>query len=607
MRIHFIGIGGIGMSALARYFLSAGDEVSGSDAAESEIVEELRSLGVKIISNPPNPPLEGGQNPPQPSFTKEGEIPPNLPFTKWGKNAKSPLAPLLQSGEKIDLVIYSAAVREDNPELAEARRLNVKTQKYAEALGEITREKFTIAVSGMHGKSTTTAMIGLILEKAGLDPTVIVGTKVRWNLKSKNEKGKTGKVLNNGIASRKATWSPRDFTSSPTASRNDEAFSYSNFRAGQSQYLVIEADEYDRSFLNYWPKILVLLNIEEEHLDTYAGGLPDIMKIFEEYAGHLSGDGILVANEEDENISKLISGAAPTPTSSPSQREGESQRGWGFRVVVFGTAGVKGLNLKIPGQHNLSNANAALAVARVLGIDKKIAVEALNNFSGAWRRMEYKGELNGAKIYDDYGHHPTEIKATLAGARELLKDSHCEAVGRRKVALRPRRFTRSNPVDTGKITGSPRRAAALERGGAARDDKERLWCVFQPHQYHRTYDLFDKFVGAFGAADQVILLPIYSVAGRESEEIKKQVSSEKLTEALIKQDSLRFAPPIGSHSGNNILFPERSERSECSRRITFLDSFEKAAEYLRKNLQPGDVCVVMGAGDVYKLTNQLLI
>ena len=185
-------------------------------------------------------------------------------------------------------------------------------------------------------------------------------------------------------------------------------------------------------------------------------------------------------------------------------------------------------------------ANAALTVARVLSIDEEIAIEALNNFIGAWRRMEYKGKLNGAKIYDDYGHHPTEIKATLAGACELLAISH-------------------KPL-------------------------AKLWCVFQPHQYQRTYNLFDQFVSAFGAADKIILLPIYSVAGREDEGIKNKVNSEMLAEKIRNQ-----------------------EAGSKNQEILYLSDFDKVAEYLRKNLQAGDVCVIMGAGDIYKLTEQLLI
>src|SRR3989338_3155422 len=497
-KIYFIGIGGIGVSALARYFLARGDSVSGSDAVGSGITEELGKMGAEIF-----------------------------------------IGHKIENITQSDCVMFSAAVREDNPELIEARRLGIKTQKYAEALGELTKEKFTIAVSGMHGKSTTTAMIGLIMEKAGLDPTVIVGTKVRWGNQESGirnqESGKNLNLLNPPLEGGQNPPQPslkggRRIDPPPLGGvgvRGDFD-NASNFRMGRSKYLVIEADEYDKSILNYWPKILVLLNIEEEHLDTYRGGLPEIMETFKEYVEHLPEDGVLVANHGDANISKLILDAVPTPTVFPSLREGESKRGRDWRVVNFGAEKAGGLNLKIPGKHNLSNANAALTVARVLSIDEEIAIEALNNFIGAWRRMEYKGKLNGAKIYDDYGHHPTEIKATLAGACELLAISH-------------------KPL-------------------------AKLWCVFQPHQYQRTYNLFDQFVSAFGAADKIILLPIYSVAGREDEGIKNKVNSEMLAEKIRNQ-----------------------EAGSKNQEILYLSDFDKVAEYLRKNLQAGDVCVIMGA------------
>jgi len=426
-KIHFIGIGGIGVSALARYFLAQGYEVSGSDGTGSEITTELEKLGAQIFI---------------------------------GHKAENILRP--------DLVVFSAAVQEENPELAEARRQSIKCQKYAQALGQLTKEKFTIAISGMHGKSTTTAMIGLMMEKAELDPTVIVGTRL-------------------------SEWGN------------------SNFRAGQSKYLVIEADEYDRSFLNYWPRVLVLLNVEEEHLDTYTGGLPDIMDTFGEYVGHLREDGVLVANEEDKNITAIINHI-------------QNQK---FKIKTYNSVTPAGLNLKIPGRHNIGNANAVLAVADILGITDKIAVKSLNDFNGTWRRMEYRGLFNGAKIYDDYGHHPTEIKATLAGARELVGEAG------------------------------------------------QLWCVFQPHQYQRTHKLYRQFISAFDFADKTIILPIYSVAGRETEEIKKKVSSEKLVESISND------------------------------KVIYLDSFSKATEHLKNNLKKGDVCLIMGAGDIYKLTEAL--
>ena len=427
-KIHFIGIGGIGVSALARYFLAQKFEVSGSDVCDSPILTDLKKIGVKIFI---------------------GHKAKNLP-------------------EGVELVVYSAAAQADNPELKEAKQRKIKCQTYAEALGDLTKTMWTIAVSGMHGKSTTTAMIGLMLEKAGLDPTVIVGAKIReWG--------------------------------------------NSNCRVGKSKYLVIEADEYNASFLNYWPKMLVLTNIEEEHLDYYTGGLPQIMKTFSEYVGHLppAGEGTLIANAQDKNIFKIVKKVKA-------------------KVVLYFYDGQSGLKIKVPGAHNLSNAAAALAVAKELGITEKVALAALGNFKGAWRRMEYRGQVSGAKIYDDYGHHPTEIKVTLAGARELLK-----------------------------------------REG-------RLWCVFQPHQYQRTYKLFKQFLGAFEAADETILLPIYSVAGREKETLKKKVSSEKLVKA-IKSDKVKYAK-----------------------------SFNEAIKVLRKKLKKGDLAIIMGAGDIYKLTEQLI-
>jgi UDP-N-acetylmuramate--alanine ligase len=205
------------------------------------------------------------------------------------------------------------------------------------------------------------------------------------------------------------------------------------------------------------------------------------------------------------------------------------------------------LNLKVPGQHNASNAMAALAVAKILKIPRKKAVEALNEFTGTWRRMEYRGDLNGAKIYDDYGHHPTEIKATLAGARELLS----------KNLVPSSQF----PVP-------------------------KLYCVFQPHQYQRTYKLFDQFIDAFVSADQAIILPIFSVPGREKDSIKEKVNSKMLAKAIMRSKK-----------------PGISGKQQA---VVYLNSFLKAKNYLKKNLKKGDVAVVMGAGDVYQLTEMIL-
>jgi UDP-N-acetylmuramate--alanine ligase len=441
MSIHFIGIGGIGVSALARYYLAKGFLISGSDLSESEITETLGKKGVKIMIGPHKAD--------------------NLP-------------------EDTDLVVYTAATENKNPELAEAHKLKIKCQTYAQALGDLTKKYFTIAVSGTHGKSTTTSMIAQILVKAGFDPTVIVGTKLR-------------------------------------------EFGNSNFRLGKSRYLVIEADEYNASFLNYWPKIIVLTNIEEDHLDYYRD-IDHILATFKKYIGHLDKEGILIANTNDENIRKIIKNSK-------------------FKIQNYVLdCKPDGINLMIPGRHNLLNAYAALTVARVLKIRDLTSTKSLNGFKGTWRRFEYKGMVRGAKIFDDYGHHPTEIKATLKGARELLTI------------------------------------------GSGSKKMSRLWCIFQPHQFERTYKLYGQFVGAFDEADKIILLPIFSVAGRETAGIKKKVNSKKMAAAIKKRNHrLRY-------EGKSVLF---------------LDSFKKSVTYLKKNLKKGDIAVIMGAGDIYKLTGQL--
>jgi UDP-N-acetylmuramate--alanine ligase len=414
-KIHFIGIGGIGVSALARYFLAQGAEVSGSDLSPSEITDDLKKLGVKIST-----PCQNGFGTGQVGHNKK-----NLPADA-------------------DLVIYSAAVGNDNPELKEAKARGIKCRTYAQALGELTKQYFTIAVSGSHGKSTTTAMLANILVKAGFDPTVIIGTKLK-------------------------------------------EFGDSNFRAGKSKYLLIEADEWNGSFLNYRPKMIVLTNIDREHLDYYEN-LNHIIKTFREYVGHLPDNGILAANQNDHNITRML-----------TRFKVQDLR---FKIIRYGKSILKSefLNLKsllkVPGEHNVYNALAALSAARALKIPDKISFKALSEYRGAWRRFEWLGKFNGADIISDYAHHPTEIRATLQAAREKYL-----------YPVRNRRF--SNGV------------------------KKEIWCVFQPHQLQRTEFLFRDFVSAFDAADKIFLLDIYGVPGREKEGSK--VSSEKLAMAIKKR------------------------------------------------------------------------
>ena len=321
MKIHFIGIGGIGVSALAQYYLEKGHQISGSDLAASEITDFLKEKGVTILI---------------------GNSVENI-------------------SKNMDLVVYSPAVKPDNPELAQAISYNLKAISYPEALGELTKQYYTIAISGAHGKSTTTALIGLILIKAGLDPTVIIGTKLK-------------------------------------------EFGGSNFRMGESKYLVIEACEYDSSFSHYFPKITVVTNVDKEHLD-YFKTFKNVIKEFKRFIEKLPPGGFLVANGKDKNIPKVKKARFSTFYYATKQKE----------------AGKLKKMLQIPGKHNVSNALAALTVARILNIKDSVAFASLSEYRGSWRRFELKKGMAGNKeitVISDYGHHPTEILATLSSVRE---------------------------------------------------------------------------------------------------------------------------------------------------------------------------------------------
>ncbi|MDD3386510.1 MAG: Mur ligase domain-containing protein [Candidatus Pacebacteria bacterium] len=293
MKIHFIGIGGIGVSALAQYHLLSGDTVSGSDPSNSDLIQKMKEMGAIIFNS----------------------------------NSKDNI-------EDYDLVVYSPAVKDTNPELTCAREKGIKTLSYPQALGELSKKHFTIAISGTHGKSTTTAMTSLILIEAGLDPTVIIGTKLK-------------------------------------------EFGNSNFRMGNSKYLVIEACEHEASFLNYHPEIGVILNIEADHLDYYKN-IENIKEAFNKFASQ----------------SKIVIDSAPI---------------------------IGGLKVGVPGEHNIRNASFAIAVARQLNIEDDISFRAVAKFSGTWRRFD-EHIINNIIIIDDYAHHPTEILTTLKGIREKYSD-----------------------------------------------------------------------------------------------------------------------------------------------------------------------------------------
>lgn len=383
-KVYFVGIGGIGISAVARMFLLEGKKVSGSDVSESEVTDELRRAGAQIIV---------------------GQSADFIP-----KDA--------------DLIVYSIAIPKAEPKFfSDLQKLGKKMLSYPEILGLISKDKFTIAVSGTHGKTTTTAMIAKVMIDAGLDPTVIVGSLLKD--------------------------------------------SKSNFIAGKSKYLVVEACEYQRSFLNINPTVAVITNIDNDHLDYYKD-INDIVSAFGDFVCSAPKEGFVVANIKGENVEGAIRGVD--------------------NVVDYDVQSDLGLDLKVPGRHNISNAKVALAVAEILGIKREDAVRSLNGFSGTWRRFEYKGKSKvGAYVYDDYGHHPTEIKATLDGARELFP-------------------------------------------------KNRIVVVFQPHLYSRTKILLQDFSTAFFGADEVILAPIYPAREKPDPSISSEILGGEMRKNNLKTE-----------------------------------------------------------------------
>jgi UDP-N-acetylmuramate--alanine ligase len=424
-KVHFIGIGGIGVSALARMMLHDGKETSGSDRDKSEITETLEQIGIRVC------------------YGQKAE---NVPIGT-------------------DLVVYTVAITDDNPELMQAKKLGIEAMTYPQFLGVLSKDKYTIAVSGTHGKTTTTAMIAKILIDAGLDPTVIVGSLI---------KGADG--------------------------------NRTNFIPGKSKYLVIEACEYRRSFLSYCPQILVITNVDNDHLDYYKD-VADIQNAFNELAKRVPQDGFIVTDKNNSAVVPTLEGVEA-------------------KVVNYSLYNNLPITLKVPGLHNKKNAAAAFTVATTLGIDTKIAQKSLESFAGTWRRFEYKGETkNGARVYDDYGHHPTEIRATLQGVRELYP-------------------------------------------------KERLIVAFQPHLYSRTKLLLDDFAAAFSQADEVILAPIYAAREVDDGTVSSEILAAKISENGIFTQSFK--------------------------------TLKETEDYLSGKSKKGDVVVVMGAGDIYKIAENIV-
>lgn len=313
----------------------------------------------------------------------------------------------------VDLVVRTSAVSPGSPgwiEVEAAQKLGISVVKRSELIKEITKDKKLIAVSGMHGKTTITAMIGLVMIEAGFDPTVLVGDDVR-------------------------------------------DFGDNVIRIGGSDWFVFEACEYDRSFLDFYPQILILTNIEEEHLDTYPGGLPEIKTAFIEYIDHVPDDGLIIACADDENIKDVLSRVSTKAKITYYGKKSDRYNKLDFALAI-------------PGQHNVQNALSVVALSEQIGISHDAVKQVLAKFLGAHRRFEKRGNFHGADLIDDYGHHPTEIKAAIEGLCERYPD-------KKKIV------------------------------------------VFWPHQYKRIKPLIHQFGQAFAQADEVIIKPIFFVPGRD--------------------------------------------------------------------------------------------
>ncbi len=455
--VHFIGIGGSGLSAIARLLLESGYEVTGSDRELSPLAADLKKAGARVYI---------------------GHAAGNVAGADW--------------------VVRSSAIPDDNLEVSAALKLRIPVYKRADFLGRLMEDKTGIAVAGTHGKTTTSAMIAWILFQLGQDPSFIVG----------------GVLSNLGV----------------------------NARAGKGEVFVIEADEYDRMFLGLKPRFAVVTNIEHDHPDCYPTPA-DFRAAFVEFTRLVPADGALIACAEDMGAIELMAEArrmgkrvlAYRIAENSQTQTGEwalaqnlmtNQRGgFSFNVLIRLQSGpqyVSGVQLQVPGLHNVRNALAALAVIALMGLSLSEAAQALSEFRGTGRRFETKGEVNGITIIDDYAHHPTEIRATLDAAR-------------------------------------------------ARYPAGRIWAVWQPHTYSRTQTLFDEFALSFGEADEVLVSEVYA-----ARELKEDFSAEKVVMAM-RRSSAHFIPELADISN-----------------------------YLVSHLKPGDVMIVLSAGDADRVSADVL-
>ncbi len=421
-RLHFIGIGGSGMSVLAEVLAAWGFRISGSDSqAGGQTWEHLRSLGMRL---------------------------------ETGHRAEN-------VGEA-DAVVYSSAVPQDNPELTEAHRRGIPALKRAEMLGEVLRGKYALAVSGTHGKTTTTTMLGRIWLQAGKEPTLLAGGTAR---------GENLSAL-----------------------------------AGKGEVLIVEADEFDRSFLAMRPACAIIGNIDSDHLDCY-GSLEAVREAFIAFAESLPFYGLLVANLDDAGVRSILPRLTRRTVTYGMAAEADYRaidartdgQGMAFGLEHKGKR-LGNLVLRVPGNHNVYNALAAAALSLEEGLSFQQVERGLREYPGVKRRLEYRGEKSGVKFYDDYAHHPTEVAAALEAARGLIT---------------------ARPGETG-----------------------RLIAVFQPHLYSRTQQLYREFAGAFAAADELFVTRVYASREKPIPGVEGDLIAEEAGKDSLAPDKVHYVEDL---------------------------------------------------------------
>lgn len=455
-RIHFIGIGGSGMSGIAELLANLGYAVTGSDEKRSAVTERLGALGVRVDYDH--------------AAAHVGDA---------------------------DVVVVSSAVRAANPEVAEAIRRHIPVIPRAEMLAELMRLRYAIAVAGAHGKTTTTSMIALVLERAGLDPTAVIGGRL-------------------------------------------SAFG-SNARLGQGELMVAEADESDRSFLKLFPTIAVITNIDHEHLESY-GSFAELQQAFVDFANKVPFYGAVVCSADDEPLNAVVPrmtrrvityglqsdeahlmatdvALGPLTVTATVQRRPRGAIGPKTPATSLGP-----LNLKVPGRHNLSNALATVAVGLELGLTYEQVAAGLSEFRGAERRFEVRGEPGGILVVDDYGHHPTEIAAALSAARTLNR---------------------------------------------------RIVVAFQPHRFTRTAALKSQFGPSLAEADHVVLTDIYPAGEDPIPGVTVDALAAEVRRSLVQP-------------------------------VDVVPHLRDVPEALARIARPGDVVIVLGAGSIGSVVEQLM-